>query len=194
MNTPAQNALKPVLSFAPEVLLRAQDVRVAFFDVDGVLTDGGLFFSEAGETFKRFSVLDGHGLKLIQQIGITPVVISGRDTPAVRARLAGLGLTRMHLGVADKLGVAQAELAVLGCDWEQAAAIGDDWPDLPLLCASAFACAPCNAHVEVKAVAHHVTLARGGDGAVREFCDLLLTASGRYASLLRGEQHSTDRA
>lgn len=194
MNATAdRNHTPPALSFEPELLLRAQGLRVAFFDVDGVLTDGGLYFTEAGETLKRFSVLDGHGLKLIQQIGITPVVISGRDSAALRTRLVGLGVQRVHLGVADKSRVAEAELSALSCGWQQAAAMGDDWPDLPLLRASAFACAPANAHVEVKALAHYVTHALGGHGAAREFCDLLLVASGRYADLLRGEQRSADR-
>jgi 3-deoxy-D-manno-octulosonate 8-phosphate phosphatase (KDO 8-P phosphatase) len=97
-------------------------------------------------------------------------------------------------GVQDKLAAAEAELAALGVGWEDTAAIGDDWPDLPLLQRAAFACAPPNAHAEVKAVVHHVTAARGGDGAAREFCDLLLMAAGRYATLLQDHQPTLDRA
>lgn len=82
----------PALQFAPELLLAAQDVRVVFFDVDGVLTDGGLYFSEAGESLKRFSTLDGHGLKLLQRAGIVPAVVSGRDSAPLRLRLAALGV------------------------------------------------------------------------------------------------------
>jgi 3-deoxy-D-manno-octulosonate 8-phosphate phosphatase (KDO 8-P phosphatase) len=84
--------MAPVLNFDPALLLLAQGVKVAFFDVDGVLTDGGLLFSESGETLKRFNTLDGHGLKLLQLVGITPVVITGRDSKALRARLLGWGL------------------------------------------------------------------------------------------------------
>ena len=83
--------LRPVLNFDPELLLRAQAVRVVFFDVDGVLTDGGLYFSEAGETMKRFHTLDGHGIKLLQRAGITPAVVTGRDSAALRKRLEALG-------------------------------------------------------------------------------------------------------
>ena len=126
----------PVLQFPPELLLRAQGVRIAFFDVDGVLTDGGLYFSESGETLKRFNTLDGHGLKLLQKAGITPAVITGRDSAPLRVRLKALGV----------------EHAVFG--------------------------------TEVRHAAHFVTQARGGDGAARELCDLLLVASGRYAALL----------
>ena len=86
-NSPAAAAaLQPALQIAPELLLRAQPVRVAFFDVDGVLTDGGLYFSETGEMLKRFNTLDGHGLKLLQRAGITPAVVTGRDSPALRLR------------------------------------------------------------------------------------------------------------
>ena len=171
----------------PELLLRAQPVRVAFFDVDGVLTDGGLYYGEGGEVLKRFHTLDGHGLKLLARAGITPAVISGRDSPALRARLAALGVTHLRLGTEDKVPAAQALLHELGADWTQAAAIGDDWPDLPLLRHAAFACAPANAHAEARALAGYVTVLAGGAGAAREFCDLLLVAGGHYRRLL--EQH-----
>lgn len=176
--------MKPVLHFAPLLLLKAQGVKVAFFDVDGVLTDGGLLFSESGETLKRFNTLDGHGIKLLQQAGITPAVITGRDSRPLRVRLEALGVTHAHFGTEDKLPAAQQTLASLGLDWSQAAGMGDDWPDLPVMRRCAFACASANAHAEVRALAHHVTTARGGDGAAREFCDLLLVASGRYVDLL----------
>ena len=177
---------RPALSFAPEQLLAAQGVRIAFFDVDGVLTDGGLYFSEQGETLKRFHILDGLGLKLLQRAGITPAVITGRDSKALRARLEALGIAHVHYGTEDKRPAAEKTLHELGLQWSQAAAIGDDWPDLPLLRACAFAAAPANAHAEVKAAAHYVTRAAGGHGAAREFCDLLLHAGGRYAELLEG--------
>lgn len=177
--------MRPALNFPPELLLKAQDIRVVFFDVDGVLTDGGLYFSEHGETLKRFHTLDGHGLKLLQRANITPVVITGRDSAALRLRLAALGITHAHFGTEDKLPAAQTTLGTLGLDWSDAAAMGDDWPDLPVMIRCKFACAPPLAHAEVLAQAHHVTRATGGGGAVRELCDLLLVASGRYAQLLQ---------
>jgi 3-deoxy-D-manno-octulosonate 8-phosphate phosphatase (KDO 8-P phosphatase) len=175
-----------VLTFPPELLLAAQGVRVAFFDVDGVLTDGGVFLSEQGETLKRFNILDGLGLKLLQRAGITPAVITGRDSAPLRARLAALGVTHVHYGTETKRPAAEATLAALGVEWAQAAAIGDDWPDLPVLTRCAFAAAPPHAHAEVRARVRHVTQAAGGQGAAREFCDVLLVASGRYAGLLEG--------
>ena len=174
----------PALNFLPELLLKAQGVRVAFFDVDGVLTDGGLHFSESGETLKRFNTLDGQGLKMLQKVGITPAVITGRDSEPLRVRLAALGITHVHYGTEDKRPAAEETLQALGLTWSQAAAMGDDWPDLPMLCRSAMACAPLNAHAEVKAAADYVTSARGGDGAAREFCDLLVVATGQYVNLL----------
>ncbi|MEY4910463.1 MAG: hypothetical protein RL761_126 [Pseudomonadota bacterium] len=171
--------------FSPELLLKAQAIKVVFFDVDGVMTDGGLLFTEQGETIKRFNTLDGFGIKLLQKAGITPVVISGRDSVPLRARLKALGLTHIHLNTEDKRPAAEKTLAELGLTWHQAACMGDDWPDLPVLQASAFACAPLHAHAEVKAVVHYITEATAGSGAVREFCDLLITASGHYTKLLQ---------
>jgi 3-deoxy-D-manno-octulosonate 8-phosphate phosphatase (KDO 8-P phosphatase) len=172
------------LQFSPDVLLRAQGVKVVFFDIDGVWTDGGLYFSESGETIKRFNTLDGLGIKLLQQAGITPVVITGRDSAPLRRRLQNLGVEHAHFGTEDKRPAAEATLKTLGLDWMQAAAMGDDWPDLAVMSRAAFACAPPNAHTEVRARAHYLTQASGGDGAVRELCDLLTVASGRYAAML----------
>ena len=132
MPTPVR-PLVPALNYAPELLLQAQGIRVAFFDVDGVLTDGGLYFSESGETLKRFSTLDGQGLKLLQQAGITPVVITGRDSAPLRLRLKALGITHARFGTEDKRPAAEAFLSELGLSWSQAAAMGDDWPDLPVM-------------------------------------------------------------
>jgi 3-deoxy-D-manno-octulosonate 8-phosphate phosphatase (KDO 8-P phosphatase) len=176
--------LIPALNYPPELLLQAQSIRVVFFDVDGVLTDGGLYFSESGETLKRFHSLDGQGLKLLQQVGITPVVITGRDTPALRLRLKALGITHARFGTEDKRPAAEEFLQTLGLNWSQAAAMGDDWPDLPVMQRVAFACAPANGHAQAKALAHHITTERGGEGAARALCDLLLVASGHYAKLL----------
>jgi len=186
--------LTPALSFAPELLLQAQGIRAAIFDVDGVLTDGRIYLSERGEEVKAFSTLDGHGLKLLAQGGIAPVVVTGRDSPAVRRRVADLGIAHAAYGAQDKLAAATSLLAALQLDWNQVAAMGDDWPDLPLMTRAAFACAPANAHVEAKAVAQYVTSASGGHGAARECCDLLLVAAGRYASLLHGHLVTLDKA
>lgn len=181
----------PVLQFPPELLLRAQGeafgMKACLFDVDGVLTDGRIYIGEQGEGFKAFSTLDGHGLKLLAAGGIEPVVITGRDAPAVRRRVADLGIRHALFGIHDKLAAAEPLLASLGLRWSQVAAMGDDWPDLPLLTRAGLGIAPPGAHPEVKAVAGYVTQAAAGYGAAREACDLLLMAAGQYGRLF--EQH-----
>ena len=191
-------SIEPTLSFPPELLLAARGpgagIRAAIFDVDGVLTDGSVSMNENGEVLKAFSTLDGHGLKLLARGGIVPLVVTGRDSPAVRRRVADLGIAHALYGVGDKLAAAAPLLEQLGVEWEALAVMGDDWPDLPLLSRAGFACAPPNAHAEVRAMADHVTRARGGFGAARECCDLLLMACGRYAELLRSDLTTLDRS
>ena len=177
--------MAPEFHFAPELLLKAQGIAVVFIDVDGVLTDGGLYFSSIGETLKRFNTLDGYGLKLLKRAGMVPAVISGRDSKALRRRLRALEIEYAHYGAPDKRLVAESILRRLDLHWGQAAVMGDDWPDLSLMRCCAVAGAPPNAHEEVIAAAHYVTKKRGGDGAVREFCDLLLTARGSYGGMLQ---------
>ncbi len=189
--------MTPALRFPPALLLEAQGtnnlgMKAAIFDVDGVLTDGRLFLSADGESFKAFHVLDGHGIKLLAQAGITPIVITGRDSAAVRRRVADLGIVHAAFGAGDKATVAATILGTLGVDWHDVAVIGDDWPDLPLVERCGFACAPPGAHAEVLALVAHVTTAPGGQGAAREFCDILLQACGRYADLLRAQRGTLD--
>jgi 3-deoxy-D-manno-octulosonate 8-phosphate phosphatase (KDO 8-P phosphatase) len=176
--------MKPALVFPAELLLRAQAVRLLILDVDGVLTDGGLYFSEHGESIKRFSVLDGQGIKLLQRSGVTVGVITGRDSPALRLRLAALQIQHAFFGTEDKWPAANQLLEKLGFSWSQTAVMGDDWPDLPLLKHAQLAVTPANGHIENRAVAHFASSHSGGHGAVRELCDLILTAQGHYAQFL----------
>jgi 3-deoxy-D-manno-octulosonate 8-phosphate phosphatase (KDO 8-P phosphatase) len=184
--------LVPALRFPDALLEKAKGIRAAIFDVDGVLTDGRIYISERGEEFKAFNTLDGHGLKLLAQGGITPIIITGRDSPAVRRRVADLGIAHAVYGAHDKLAAASKLMRTLNIDWPSMAAMGDDWPDLPLMTRAGFACAPANAHAEVKAVAHHVSQWQGGFGAARECCDVLLSANGQYAALLQGHLTTLD--
>jgi 3-deoxy-D-manno-octulosonate 8-phosphate phosphatase (KDO 8-P phosphatase) len=184
--------MTPTLRFNIELLQKAKGITAAIFDVDGVLTDGRIYISERGEEFKAFNTLDGHGLKLLAQGGITPIVITGRDSPAVRRRVVDLGIAHAVYGAHDKLAAATKLMRALNIAWPAMAAMGDDWPDLPLMTRAGFACAPANAHAEVKAVAHHVSQLQGGHGAARECCDLLLSASDQYAALLQGHLTTLD--
>lgn len=174
----------PKVHHRPELLLKAQGVAIAFFEVDGVLTDGGLHLSPKGENLNRIYAQDAYGLELLQTAGIAPAILTRCDSRPLRLRLKALGIRHAHFAVQDKCVAAQTVLDGLGLQWEQAAAMGDDWPDLPLMRRCAFAAAPSGAHREVRAVADYVSARRGGDGAVRDLCDVLLVASGKYAGLL----------
>ena len=169
--------------FSEALLARGRSVKVLLLDVDGVLTDGGLFYSAQGETLKRFNTLDGHGLKMLQSAGITVAVITGRDSEPLRARLAALGISHARYGIDDKLPAAQDILAELQLGWGQTAAMGDDWPDWPMMKDAALRCAPSNAHHEMLSRADFVSRSQGGQGAVREVCDLLLSATGHYQTI-----------
>lgn len=175
---------QPTLNFPAELLLRAQDLALLILDVDGVLTDGRLYYSEAGETLKTFSTLDGHGIKLVAQAGVEVAIITGRKSEMVARRAAELGIKALHQGVHDKLATAQALMAARQLDWPQVAVMGDDWPDLAMMVRAGLAAAPANAHAEARACAHHVSAQGGGEGAVRELCDLILTAKGAYSKEL----------
>jgi 3-deoxy-D-manno-octulosonate 8-phosphate phosphatase (KDO 8-P phosphatase) len=130
------------LRFPAPLLEKARGVRIFFVDVDGVMTDGGLYFTSEGEAVKKFNSLDGHGLKLLMRAGIVPVVITGRDSQALRRRIAELSIENAHYGVDNKLLMAENCLQSFGMDWSHAAAMGDDWPDLPLMQRAALSCAP----------------------------------------------------
>jgi 3-deoxy-D-manno-octulosonate 8-phosphate phosphatase (KDO 8-P phosphatase) len=157
----------------------ASATRLLVLDVDGVLTDGRLCYGARGEALKVFHVLDGHGLREVQQAGIAVAVISGRNSPAVRRRCRELGIRHVFQGVSDKLAVLTRLCQRLGIAPGECAAVGDDTPDVPVLRAVGLAFAVPGAHVTARRAARHVTRARGGEGAVREVCDRLLAARRR---------------
>lgn len=160
-------------------LERARAVRLAIFDVDGVMTDGTLYIGAEGEAFKAFNILDGHGVKMLQAAGIATAIISGRSSPAVARRAAELGIAHVHQGVADKGAEFEGLVARLGIEARACAFVGDDLPDLPVMRRCGFAVAVASAVEAVRQAAHHVTRAPGGRGAVREFCELVLRAQGK---------------
>jgi 3-deoxy-D-manno-octulosonate 8-phosphate phosphatase (KDO 8-P phosphatase) len=163
---------------------RAARVRLMIFDVDGVLTDGSLLYGADGETVKRFNVLDGHGIKMLQQAGIATAIISARQSEIVARRAADLGVAHVYQGVHDKRAAFEQLLtqAVLGAD--ACGFAGDDVIDLPILLRVGFAASVPNGHAEVQARAHYVTQAHGGHGAARELCDFILRAQNKYEAAL----------
>lgn len=165
-----------------DILAKAARVRLAIFDVDGVLTDGRLYFGNDGNELKAFHIRDGHGIKMLLDAGVEVAVISGRRAASVERRLADLGVRHAHLGVEDKRSVFDASLERLGLTADQAAYVGDDLIDLPVMARVGLAIAVRDADAFVRQHAHWRTPSRGGCGAVREVCELLLEARGQLAA------------
>ena len=162
-----------------ELVERARAVRLAIFDVDGVMTDGTLYFNAQGEMFKAFNILDGHGVKLLQKAGLATAILSGRKSRAVAKRAKELSIAHVIQGTGDdKLPAFERLVKKLRLNAQACAFMGDDIQDLPVMRRCGFAVAVATAVDEVKAAAHYVTRASGGKGAVREFCDLVLRARG----------------
>ena len=163
---------------------RARRVKLMIFDVDGVLTDGGLRYGSEGETIKTFNVLDGHGIKLLQQSGVTTAIISARQSPIVARRASDLGIAILMQGVHDKRAAFERTAADAGVAPEACGFMGDDVIDLPVMLRVGFAASVPNGHPEVRSRAHYVAEAAGGHGAVREVCDFILRAQGNYDAAL----------
>ncbi|MGL5630961.1 MAG: KdsC family phosphatase [Azovibrio sp.] len=157
----------------------AAQLKLMAFDIDGVMTDGSLYFTEEGKEFKAFNTLDGHGLRMLQKAGVVLAIITGRTSGAVAARAANLGISYLYQGVEDKKACLNGLLQKLQIPWEAAGYMGDDVVDLPIMQACGFCICPANSHNTVKQHAQVTTLACGGKGAVREACDLILAAQGR---------------
>ncbi|WP_322031969.1 3-deoxy-D-manno-octulosonate 8-phosphate phosphatase [Paraburkholderia sp. J76] len=163
---------------------RAARVRLMIFDIDGVLTDGGLLFTGAGDTMKAFNSLDGHGAKLLREAGIDTAIITGRRSEIVAVRAKELKITHLWQGVEDKRVAFADLLSQTGIAPEACGYMGDDWPDLGVMLQVGFAAAPANAHADVLSRAHWVSGKVGGHGAVREVTDLILRAQNRYDAML----------
>jgi 3-deoxy-D-manno-octulosonate 8-phosphate phosphatase (KDO 8-P phosphatase) len=156
-----------------ELRARLKGIRLLCLDVDGVLTDGHLYWSPGGIWSQRFHVHDGYGLKLLQESGIEIAILSGGDVQSGRDRAASLGIRHAHFGIVDKLAVYHDVIGTLGVTPDETAFIGDELQDVPLLQIVRLACTVPDAVDEVRAVAHYVTKRPGGSGAVRELCDLI---------------------
>jgi 3-deoxy-D-manno-octulosonate 8-phosphate phosphatase (KDO 8-P phosphatase) len=160
----------------PDVREQAARIRLAVFDVDGVFTDGRLYYGADGIELKAFHTRDGHGIKQLIRSGVQVAVISGRRSDAVTRRMQELGIAHVFQGCDDKLPVFEKLLAQLDIAAEETAYVGDDSPDLPLIQRAGLGIAVSDAHPSVRAAAQLTTRAAGGEGAVREVCDLILAA------------------
>jgi 3-deoxy-D-manno-octulosonate 8-phosphate phosphatase (KDO 8-P phosphatase) len=163
---------------------RLANIKLMIFDVDGVLTDGGLYYGPDGEAIKRFNVLDGLGIKFLQQFGITTAIISARQSAITARRAQDLGIAHVFQGSHDKQAALQNLLAQTGLTLAECGYLGDDVIDLPLLRQVGFAATVPNCHPEVRMHVHYCTQAGGGHGAAREVCDMLLRAQGKFGQAL----------
>ncbi len=157
---------------------RAAAVRLAIFDVDGVLTDGRLYFMPDGTEFKSFNTLDGHGIKMLINSGVEVAIISGRKSPLVERRAANLGIKHLIQGREDKLNALAELRESVQVELDEIAFLGDDLPDLPVMRRVGLGMAVASADPFVRQHAHGVTQANGGAGAAREFCELIMRAQG----------------
>ncbi|MBR7801630.1 KdsC family phosphatase [Undibacterium fentianense] len=168
----------------PETQRKAARVQLMIFDVDGILTDGSLHFGPEGEMMKTFNVLDGQGIKLLQNAGIATAIISARQSAIVSKRAHDLGITHVMQGIHDKKSAFIELSKQLNIAHDACGFIGDDVIDLPILLRVGFAASVPNAHIEVRQRVDYITSASGGRGAAREVCDLILKAQGKYLAAL----------
>ena len=166
-------------------LAKARPVKILLLDVDGVLTDGSLIYSHEGQESKAFNTQDGFGLRLLQEAGLELGVITARSSEAVARRCANLKMRYIYQAAGNKLEAYQEIMRLSGCKPFEIAYMGDDWLDLALLNRAGFAAAPANGVREAQEASHYTTELSGGHGAVREICDLILEAKGRYQELLQ---------
>lgn len=164
---------------------KAAAIRLIVFDVDGVLTDGGLFIGDDGQEYKAFNSKDGHGMVMLQTSGVEIAIITGRTSEVVRIRMASLGIERIYQGKREKLPAYEELKQITGLTDEQIAYVGDDVVDLPVMTRVGFAVAVQDAHPLTKQHAHWVTPSGGGRGAAREVCELVMDAQGTLQSALQ---------
>lgn len=177
------NRVGPMLEIA-EITERAKKIKLLILDVDGVLTDGKLFFDDQGREYKSFHARDGHGIKLLRQSGVEVAVISGRSSRSVQLRMQSLGIEHVYQGQEDKLLALHDMLHILAISPEQAAHVGDDLLDLPIMRKVGLAIAVEDANFAVKDYAHWCTSLPGGQGAVREVCDFIMRVQGNLETAI----------
>ncbi len=167
-----------------DILERASRIKLAIFDVDGVLTDGSLFIGDDGQEYKAFNSRDGHGMVMLRQTGVTLAIITGRSSEVVRIRMASLGINHLYQGILDKLAAYEELKLSLGLTDEAIAYVGDDVVDLPVLRRAGLAVTVADAHPLVQRHAHWQTRSPGGRGAARDLCELIMEAQGTLEAMM----------
>lgn len=162
---------------------RIKAIKLFIFDVDGVMTDGGIYYSDTGDEMKRFNVKDGHGIKLLQRSGVEVAIITARTSNVVKVRAANLGIHDVIQGALDKKAAYEFLKAEKKLEDKEIAYMGDDIIDLPILMRAGFSACPEDAHEDLLDEVDYRSKKRGGDGSVREVCDLVLKTQGKYAEV-----------
>jgi len=168
----------------PHLTQRLANIKLAIFDVDGVLTDGRLYYDNHGNEFKAFHAQDGHGMKQLQQAGIPIAIITARQSTLVTKRMTDLGIQYVFQGARDKRAVFEQLITEMAISAQSVCYVGDDLLDLPVMTQCGLAISVPNGYAGVKSRAHYITQASGGQGAAREVCDLILTAQGKLDALI----------
>jgi len=168
-----------------DVWEKAKQIKLVIFDVDGVLTDGSLFYGDDGQEYKAFHSRDGHGMKMLQQTGVQIGIITGRTSNVVEHRMKNLGISHVYQGRLDKLPAFEELIAKLGLQPEQVAYAGDDVVDLPIMIRVGLAITVPSAHELAKQHAHWVTTQAAGAGAARDICEMIMKAQGNYESAMQ---------
>ncbi len=168
-----------------DILEKAKQIKLVVFDVDGVLTDGSLFFGDDGQEYKAFNSRDGHGMKMLKGTGVEIGIITGRQSEVVKHRMLNLGIEHVYQGKLEKLPAFEELIAKLGVTKDQVAYVGDDVVDLPVMLKVGLAIAVQDAHSLVKQHAHWTTPSGGGRGAARDLCELIMQAQNTLDDQLR---------
>ncbi len=174
----------PVLASESEVIAKAKAIKLLLLDVDGVLSDGKIYFTNNGEEIKSFNTLDGHGIKMLRKSGVEVGIITGRQSAIVEKRAHDLGVHLLIQGREDKFHALQEMLSDFPCELSNIAFLGDDYPDLTVMTRVGLSLSVANAHREVAQRSHWQTSIKGGEGAVREACDMIMLAQGSYQAAL----------
>ncbi|MGH1440993.1 MAG: 3-deoxy-manno-octulosonate-8-phosphatase KdsC [Cellvibrionaceae bacterium] len=171
--------------YDPTIIEKARNIKLLVLDVDGVLTDGRLYFTNSGDELKAFNSLDGHGIKMLQKSGVAVAIITGRTSHIVETRAKALGIKHLIQGREDKLSALEELRAVLPLEYDNIAHMGDDYPDLPLIRKLGLGITVADGHWVIKQHADWQSQYNGGEGAVREACDLIMLAQDNFESALQ---------
>jgi 3-deoxy-D-manno-octulosonate 8-phosphate phosphatase (KDO 8-P phosphatase) len=171
--------------FDERLVAKIKHIRLLVLDVDGVMTDGRIIMDHEGHEIKNFDVKDGHGIKVLMRYGVDVILVTGRRSAVAEHRARDLGIGEIHQGVTNKLEIADTILRNRSLNYEHMAFVGDDIVDIPVLKRAGFSAAVDDAVLDVKKCVDYVTVNKGGRGAVREVCELILKAKGEWADVAK---------